>query len=271
MKRAALPILTIAALMALAIYVLPVCGVVAPSETIAASASATAEKPYVSATVTAATVIAGTPETVSGVSVGPGNTVQIWVFAGNYVNVSTVLVNSGNTYSKTYDTTSLPAATYYVFVQNPGSDSKLGITTSGYSGTVVDANTDVVIFNFTGTGSLQGDAAAAALSTALSARSGDDIYTKTQFIITAPGTAAETTAIMPGSDRDAHGCIPSAGYTWCEAKQKCLRTWEEPCVGTAAATTTQAAAATTKSPLNLALACAAIAGIFALVILKKNQ
>ena len=32
-----------------------------------------------------------------------------------------------------------------------------------------------------------------------------------------------------GGDRDAHGCIGSAGYTWCEAKQKCLRPWEEPC------------------------------------------
>src|SRR3989338_10857981 len=32
-----------------------------------------------------------------------------------------------------------------------------------------------------------------------------------------------------GNDRDAHGCIGSAGYSWCEAKQKCLRTWEEPC------------------------------------------
>jgi hypothetical protein len=35
---------------------------------------------------------------------------------------------------------------------------------------------------------------------------------------------------MPGSDRDAHGCIGSAGYTWCGAKNKCLRTWEEPCL-----------------------------------------
>lgn len=32
-----------------------------------------------------------------------------------------------------------------------------------------------------------------------------------------------------GEDRDEHGCIPSAGYSWCEAKQKCLRVWEEPC------------------------------------------
>ena len=32
-----------------------------------------------------------------------------------------------------------------------------------------------------------------------------------------------------GGDRDIHGCIPSAGYSWCEAKQKCLRPWEEAC------------------------------------------
>lgn len=32
-----------------------------------------------------------------------------------------------------------------------------------------------------------------------------------------------------GGDKDAHGCIGSAGYSWCEAKQKCLRTWEETC------------------------------------------
>ncbi|VWC71562.1 putative lipoprotein [Burkholderia lata] len=30
----------------------------------------------------------------------------------------------------------------------------------------------------------------------------------------------------PGSDRDAHGCIPSAGYSWCEATQQCEHPWE---------------------------------------------
>jgi hypothetical protein len=34
---------------------------------------------------------------------------------------------------------------------------------------------------------------------------------------------------MVGSDKDEHGCIGSAGYVWCEEKQKCLRTWEEKC------------------------------------------
>jgi hypothetical protein len=34
---------------------------------------------------------------------------------------------------------------------------------------------------------------------------------------------------LVGGDRDSHGCIGSAGYTWCEEKQICLRTWEEVC------------------------------------------
>jgi hypothetical protein len=33
-----------------------------------------------------------------------------------------------------------------------------------------------------------------------------------------------------GNDRDEHGCIPSAGYSWCEEKQKCIRPWEEKCL-----------------------------------------
>jgi len=32
-----------------------------------------------------------------------------------------------------------------------------------------------------------------------------------------------------GGEKDEHGCLLMAGYTWCEAKQKCLRVWEEGC------------------------------------------
>ncbi|MFH1134331.1 MAG: hypothetical protein V1735_07645 [Nanoarchaeota archaeon] len=35
-----------------------------------------------------------------------------------------------------------------------------------------------------------------------------------------------------GGDRDEHGCIGSAGYTWCKEKQKCIRPWEETCAET---------------------------------------
>ena len=29
-----------------------------------------------------------------------------------------------------------------------------------------------------------------------------------------------------GSDRDPHGCIPSAGYSWCARTKQCERPWE---------------------------------------------
>ena len=29
-----------------------------------------------------------------------------------------------------------------------------------------------------------------------------------------------------GNDRDAHGCIGSAGYIWCEKDNQCQRPWE---------------------------------------------
>ncbi|MCL4374706.1 hypothetical protein M1523_02490 [Patescibacteria group bacterium] len=45
---------------------------------------------------------------------------------------------------------------------------------------------------------------------------------------------ASPTAQLVGNDRDEHGCIGSAGYTWCAAKNKCLRVWEEPCEGAGA-------------------------------------
>jgi len=32
-----------------------------------------------------------------------------------------------------------------------------------------------------------------------------------------------------GNDKDIHGCIASAGYTWCAKKGKCIRPWEETC------------------------------------------
>jgi len=32
-----------------------------------------------------------------------------------------------------------------------------------------------------------------------------------------------------GGETDEHGCLIAAGYSWCESKQKCLRTWEEGC------------------------------------------
>jgi hypothetical protein len=44
--------------------------------------------------------------------------------------------------------------------------------------------------------------------------------------------AAGCTGQAPiGGEKDEHGCLTGAGYSWCEAKGKCLRVWEEPCGG----------------------------------------
>lgn len=32
-----------------------------------------------------------------------------------------------------------------------------------------------------------------------------------------------------GGQKDDHGCLIAAGYSWCEVKDKCLRVWEEDC------------------------------------------
>ena len=37
-----------------------------------------------------------------------------------------------------------------------------------------------------------------------------------------------------GGDKDEHGCLIAAGYSWCEEKSKCLRVWEELCDESAA-------------------------------------
>jgi hypothetical protein len=144
--------------------------------------------------------------TISGVATG-GNLssgIQIWAFAGNYVNVSTVPVSTDGSFSKTFQTTGLPPATYYVIAQSPGKDGVLNIdmeTTGKYSGQVVNTKTGSLVFNFTGTGSVQDSAAAQALSDAFNLPGVDDIYTKCTFQLVAPGTPAEsvTTAAPAGT------------------------------------------------------------------------
>ncbi len=49
-----------------------------------------------------------------------------------------------------------------------------------------------------------------------------------------------------GGDRDEHGCIGSAGYSWCASKNKCLRIWEEECPSAAVNEPEQTTAAETE-------------------------
>lgn len=42
---------------------------------------------------------------------------------------------------------------------------------------------------------------------------------------TSPASISKDTP-MTGADRDAHGCISSAGYAWCARTAQCERPWE---------------------------------------------
>jgi len=53
--------------------------------------------------------------------------------------------------------------------------------------------------------------------------------TEWRLVVVYNSSPATTKRPPIGGDRDSHGCIGSAGYSWCESKQKCLRIWEEPC------------------------------------------
>jgi hypothetical protein len=61
----------------------------------------------------------------------------------------------------------------------------------------------------------------------LCGNSGEKIINQSENIL--PSENGEENPELIGGDRDEHGCLGSAGYTWCEEKKKCLRTWEEEC------------------------------------------
>jgi hypothetical protein len=71
---------------------------------------------------------------------------------------------------------------------------------------------------------------------ALLALGGGYVYYQSNNVKTIPESTmpdivnnVPTSTNIVGGDKDVHGCIGSAGYTWCEVKNKCLRVWEEEC------------------------------------------
>jgi hypothetical protein len=50
----------------------------------------------------------------------------------------------------------------------------------------------------------------------------------TALLMSSFSCAVIAQGVTTGSDRDQHGCIGSAGYTWSAIKQDCIRIFEEP-------------------------------------------
>ncbi|PKL69229.1 MAG: hypothetical protein CVV30_06545 [Methanomicrobiales archaeon HGW-Methanomicrobiales-1] len=187
-------ILTLVVLAAL--LVLPVSGAVDSPATIPV-------KPFVSVSISPVVPVVGDTAYVTGVAEGGNLTagVQIWVFAGNYVNVTTVPLNAdGYSYKQSYQTAHLPPATYYVFVQSPAMDGQFDIDfieSGKYTGEVVNTRTNTMIFNFTGVGSVHDKDTMQALSDALNQPGMDDVYSKAAFQLVAPGAIPLETTTTP--------------------------------------------------------------------------
>jgi hypothetical protein len=219
-KSVSLGIAVIALVLLAALVVLPVSGVATPTTAVTTTSPAatgvTAAKPFISATISSTAPTVGDPVTISGVTTGGNLTegVQMWVFAGNYINVAHLPVKADGTFSNTYQTAALPPATYYVFVQSPATDGKFDIDLidAGIrTGQVINTRTNAMIFNFTGTGSVHDAAASQALSDALNQPGQDDIYTKLTTKLTAPvatPAAVLTTAVAPVTT-----AVPAAATT----------------------------------------------------------
>jgi len=191
------------ALFVLALVFLPASGMVyQPAQTSVSAANTTvpvsSATHFVSATVSSGIPVVGDPVTISGTVTGssiPAG-VRIWVFAGNYVNVSNTPVNAGGSFSQAYSTTGLPPAKYYVLVQSPGANEEYNIDLeeSGLSyGQVVNAMTNTSIFNITGAEGVRNANALLALSEAIDDQGVDDAYTKLTFQLTAPVTTTSPT------------------------------------------------------------------------------
>jgi len=157
-------------------------------------ASAILAKPFINGTISSLAPTVGDILRISGSATGGNLTsgVLVWVFAGNYVNVSNVPVWPDGTYNVNFFTDGYPPAQYYVYVENPGPGGQfaVGFQPSGkYSGQVVNTQTGSLIFNFTGTGSVQDNGQAQQLSDAINAQGSDDVYTKLTFQLMAPATS----------------------------------------------------------------------------------
>jgi hypothetical protein len=45
-------------------------------------------------------------------------------------------------------------------------------------------------------------------------------------LLASSGAQAASLVGPVGGTRDAHGCLPAAGYTWCARIRQCVRPWE---------------------------------------------
>jgi len=144
------------------------------------------------ATASSATISNGDSVFINGVATGhPQQGLQVWVLGPNYVKVSTVSVNSDNSYSfqlRAADTQNLASGQYVVLIQHPMMNGRFDITYDTATGRVTNQQTGagLSILQLTGSGGLQTPDAALALMEAIGSQNIDDTFATASFTIRSP-------------------------------------------------------------------------------------
>jgi len=204
-----------------------------------------AGEPSLSAMVSSTEPALGEPVTVSGYAEGGNLTagIRVWVFGGNYINVTTVPVGTNGAFSATFQTKDLPKGNYYILAEGAGNDGAfdLDLTKTGeYSFEVINPKTGTKIMTFTGVGSVLDMAALEMLSAALNQAGYDDPYAQLSFEVAEQvgGTASAVTTTA---------------------------------VSTPVVSQTAAATTTTKSPVSAVMPCAALVFAGAALVLYRRH
>jgi len=149
-------------------------------------------------TSTSNTISNGDPVYVTGIATGhPNSGLQVWLIGYNTVKISTVSVNSDNSYKyeiTSTDTQNLASGQYLVIVQHPMMNGQFDIIYSPSTGQVINrqmtssggSGSGTAIFQLTSGGSLQSTNAASALMAAINSQNVDDTFATATFYISPP-------------------------------------------------------------------------------------
>jgi hypothetical protein len=142
------------------------------------------------------TIANGDTVYIKGIATGhPRNGLQVWLAGNNYLRVSTIPVESDNTFTyelKDTDTRNLAPGQYFVVVQHPMMNGQFDVTYDPGTGEVKNlqlGTSGMTIFRMSGSGSLQSPAGAQALLQAINSQNIDDTFTTYSFIIGTPSVS----------------------------------------------------------------------------------
>ncbi len=136
------------------------------------------------------TIAQGDPVSIHGIAAGqPQVGLQIWFIGYNFVKVTTVNVNSDDSYEydlQGTDTAKLASGEYFVLVQDPMENGHFDVVYDPSSGAVMNVQTGKQIYQLTGSGSLQKPVSVNALMNAIGSQNIDDTFATVAFFVSPP-------------------------------------------------------------------------------------